>query len=178
MPKEPESHDAEPRCQRILFADDLSADAPKVFAHALAIARRAGAELVIAHAADVTEVIAISYMPAESYDQWVNESVASDQGRLRPLLEQAREAGVKAEILSLTGNAAEAVLEAATKKKVDLIVMGFHQRGRLGQFLAGSAALQTLREAPCPVLLAPLPKDSGRRRIFSQRFPFFARTSI
>ena len=144
--------------QRILVADDLSACSLGVLEHALMIAKGPRAQLLIAHVADVTKVIELTYMPAEVYHQWVKEIEETDRKQLQPIVEFARKAGVEAEILTLTGDVGEAILEVARDKNVDLIVMGFHQHGKMAGVFSGSAALYVLRRACCPVLLLPTPK--------------------
>lgn len=53
---------------------------------------------------------------------------------------QAREAG-------------PAIIDEAAERKVDLIIIGFKQKRRFGQFSLGSVAPYVLKNAPCPVLL-------------------------
>lgn len=53
---------------------------------------------------------------------------------------QAREAG-------------PAIIDEAAERKVDLVIIGFKQKRRFGQFSLGSVAPYVLKNAPCPVLL-------------------------
>ncbi|MFH1015383.1 MAG: universal stress protein [Chloroflexota bacterium] len=53
---------------------------------------------------------------------------------------QAREAG-------------PAIIDEAAERKVDLIIVGFKQKRRFGQFSLGNVAPYVLKNAPCPVLL-------------------------
>jgi len=53
----------------------------------------------------------------------------------------------------LEGPAAEAILQVAQVRKVDLIVMGSRGRGRLEAALLGSVSQRVVQEAPCPVLI-------------------------
>ena len=96
LSKELEKVDTIQAYQRILVADDLGPGSAAVFEQALMIASRTGAELLIAHAADATNVIELSFMPAEAYDEWVRKSEESDRKQLQPAVEQARKAGVEA----------------------------------------------------------------------------------
>jgi nucleotide-binding universal stress UspA family protein len=52
----------------------------------------------------------------------------------------------------LDGDVAEAILNFACKKGVDLIVMGTHGRGGLRKALLGSVAERVFRHAPVPVM--------------------------
>jgi K+-sensing histidine kinase KdpD len=72
------------------------------------------------------------------------------------------------------GAPARAIIEAADRERVDLIVMGTHGRTGVGRALLGSVAEQVMRRASCPVLtlkaarasafarLTPEPSPSGR----------------
>ena len=46
-----------------------------------------------------------------------------------------------------------AVVDEAAERKVDLIIIGFKQKKRFGQFSLGNVAPYVLKNAPCPVLL-------------------------
>jgi nucleotide-binding universal stress UspA family protein len=47
---------------------------------------------------------------------------------------------------------AQAIVEYASRMKVDFIVMGTHGRGAVARLLVGSVAERVIRTAPCPVL--------------------------
>ena len=51
------------------------------------------------------------------------------------------------------GRAAEEILKAATKNKVDLIVMGSRGRGGIGSLLLGSVAQSVLSASTVPVMV-------------------------
>lgn len=53
----------------------------------------------------------------------------------------------------LEGPPAEAILEVATVRKVNLIVMGSRGLGRLTGALLGSQSQKVVQHAPCPVLI-------------------------
>ena len=53
----------------------------------------------------------------------------------------------------LEGSPAEALLEVATTRKSDLIVMGSRGLGRLAGALLGSQSQKVVQHAPCPVLI-------------------------
>ena len=54
--------------------------------------------------------------------------------------------------LTLRGDPAEAILEVAEEKQVDLIVVGTRGLSALERFFLGSVAERVARHAPCPVL--------------------------
>ena len=53
----------------------------------------------------------------------------------------------------LVGSPAEAILDVANTRKVDLIVMGSRGFGRLKGLLIGSQSQKVVQHAPCPVLI-------------------------
>ena len=62
--------------------------------------------------------------------------------------------GVEHEVLQPTDArpAAEVILEAATSRSADLIVIGLRRRTPVGKLITGSTAQQILLDADCPVL--------------------------
>jgi universal stress protein A len=77
-------------------------------------------------------------------------------GRFQQQLESERKraeaAGARSlETTLLMGSVRERIVNHATEKKHDLIVMGTHGRTGFSHLLLGSAAESVLRRAPCPV---------------------------
>ena len=75
----------------------------------------------------------------------------------------AEEAKAKVEKAGLTGETmtrtmaqpAEAILEFAREKEIDLIVMGTRGRSRIKRLILGSVAQRVVGQAPCPVMVVP-----------------------
>ena len=61
--------------------------------------------------------------------------------------------GLKAEFLAQTGEPAEHIAALADKGKFDLLVMGSHGHGALGNVLLGSVATRAMARSSTPVLL-------------------------
>jgi nucleotide-binding universal stress UspA family protein len=61
-------------------------------------------------------------------------------------------AEVPHEIFVASGNAAPRILNLATERHIDLIVMGTHGYKGVKRFLLGSVAERVVRESPVPVL--------------------------
>lgn len=147
---------------------DFSASSLKALDFAVALARRMGTSIMLLHA------LAPVYV-----------SVKFDSPRLRPLRAQAfqdakrglatlskrlvrRHVPVRHQVLK--GVAHAVIIEAASKAKADLIVMGSEGRSGVNRFLVGSVAERVFRHAHCPVLIVRdqhrklLPKRSGDLR--------------
>lgn len=68
--------------------------------------------------------------------------------------EQAEEAGVTSECISVLGDSpAEAIINCARSRRCDLIVMGTRGRSNVGKFLLGSTPAAVIEDCEIPVLL-------------------------
>ena len=61
--------------------------------------------------------------------------------------------GIDAKTISKVGHAGETISKAADSGKFDLVVMGSHGHGSLGNLVMGSVATQVLAHCKVPVLL-------------------------
>jgi nucleotide-binding universal stress UspA family protein len=67
------------------------------------------------------------------------------------------------------GTPAESITECAINAQVDLIVMSTH--GTTGtRYSLGSTAWKILQDAPCPVLLLPVPRPPTRGVADQERY--------
>lgn len=150
--------------QRILVATDFSPASMPALEQAVALSRDSGAELLIAHAFRDVGPPESGYAPAKGYDQWRSDARASVERKLEPLVAEARAEGIKARLLALPGFPDEAILEAAAREDVDLIVLGTHGRRGAELFFLGSVASRVVTAAKCPVMTVRPPReDSGGR---------------
>jgi nucleotide-binding universal stress UspA family protein len=70
-------------------------------------------------------------------------------------------AAVPVTLVTKTGTPAEGIVEYARESQADLIVMSTH--GTTGtRYTLGSTAWKILQDAPCPVLLLPVPRPYAR----------------
>jgi len=68
---------------------------------------------------------------------------------------QANAAGINPKLELLWGDPAEAIIGAAGRDKVDIIVAGRRGRGRLLGLLLGSVSQKLISLAPCTVIVVP-----------------------
>ncbi len=120
---------------RILLATDFSPGSARARAFASMLARRLGAELVVAHVSEPLAIVPGSDLAAEE--------VAQTERELDRVVGELKREGV-AEIVAL-----------AEREHADLIVLGTHGRSGLAHVLLGSVAERVLRRARCPVLAVP-----------------------
>jgi len=141
----------------ILVPVDFSAGSLEALDFAVSLARRVAASIVLLHALDPI------YSPGRF-----------DSPRLRPLRAQAlKDAKQQLAMLAkrrvqphvpvrhqvLNGVAYSVIVEAASKARADLIVMGSEGRTGMNRFLVGSVAEKVIRHARCPVLVV---RDKAR----------------
>lgn len=71
----------------------------------------------------------------------------------KPLRTFASKQGLKANFVSKVGGAAEIIAETAKKGGYDLVVLGSHGHGTLGNLVMGSVATKVLARCSTPALL-------------------------
>ena len=137
---------------KILFATDFTPASEPAFRQALDLAFSDGAELWIAHVYEPPSLMDAQSIAAGVYEEWDQALRAEAERRLTPLVDRARERGVKARALVLSGMPYEAISEAAREKGADLLVVGTHGRTGVARLFVGSVASRVISTAPCPVL--------------------------
>jgi nucleotide-binding universal stress UspA family protein len=138
--------------RRILVATDFSPASAPAFERALELAKDLGAHLTVVHAYQDRSLPELGFAPTASFEEWDREARAQAEARLAPLVARAREAGIDAEGLLAPGFPDEAVVEAARRRRADLIVVGTHGRRGAARLVLGSVAARVLAAASCPVL--------------------------
>lgn len=145
---------------RLLFPTDGSDAAQSGFEHAVALAADTGAELVVLHVADTSE-ISHTRIEGEVIDAFVEEGES--------IVEETVAGAGTQDIDMMTdvvqGVPDETIVQYAEKYDIDYIVMP--TRGREGvQHLVGSVTERVLRRAPMPVIALPPEPD------FETHFPY------
>ncbi len=119
---------------RLLVATDFSPASTVAFEHAVALACVCRASIHLLHvAASASEG-------------------SGDQPDLARLISRCQAEGIVATSEVSRGAPAAAIVQAASDRAVDLIVIGTHSRTGLAHLILGSVAEHVVRTAPCPVL--------------------------
>lgn len=146
----------------ILLPTDFQQPARRAFTYGVKLALVLKAQLEIVH---VIKTISESreVTPGSRYLHSLRTSALLELGRLTGV---ATEAGVRAEPRLLFGSPVTCILEAASRPRTGLIVMGTHGRTGWDRLRLGSAAEAVVREARCPVLTLQeaLPGDTVGHR--------------
>jgi nucleotide-binding universal stress UspA family protein len=136
--------------EQILLAVDGSG-------HALKAAQLAGDLARAVAAAHLWIVVAYDRIPPYLGEPNYQQVVDARLGEANASLEEAKCAvgNLPAEVHCdlLEGDPAEAIINVATIRKCNVIVMGSRGLGRLSGLLLGSTSQKVVSHAPCPVLI-------------------------
>lgn len=150
----------------ILFASEIPAN-EKALSFAMAQAREFGASLTLFHVYDTMVVAESETSGIRYYDHAA--AARAEIHHLEPLAQQAREAGIKCEVVVRPGLVADQILTFLRERTIDRIVMGTHSPGPIGKLLVGSVAEAVLRIAGVPVYIVGPDVVDGRYRNYATR---------
>ncbi len=139
------------RFRTIVVPFDFSDSARQALDTARSISKSAGpAHLVLVHAYFVpAELDTLAQRAPEPILQVVSAQASED---LEKVLIDLQNDGISAEFYAHHGSPDRIIVDVASEKHADLIVMGTHGRTGLAHVLLGSVAERVLRTAPCPVI--------------------------
>ena len=150
------------RIRRVLAPTDFSRASLEAVDYAARLARDFDAEVAVLYVEDTTYAFPEQLVPSAAAARVMQEAHGAAHHQLALLGERLRKASLKTHTLILQGAAADRIVAAATKLRVDWIVLGTHGRtGALRAFL-GSVAQRVVQQAPCPVLVIPKRPPSRR----------------
>jgi nucleotide-binding universal stress UspA family protein len=150
--------------ERIAVAIDFSPESERALEHAVAIARRGGASLVLVHVETAAEPLELGLTPdgaLPAYQTFLVEELAESRRRLEELAASHRGGGLEVEVAVVEGFPDTALVETAAERAADLIALGTHGRTGLGRVLLGSVAEKVVRSAHRDVLVARGPAPAG-----------------
>jgi nucleotide-binding universal stress UspA family protein len=135
--------------RRILYPTDFSSYSNQAYFHAVALAETHGANLTVLY---------VYTGPGDS-----ERSPEADRRYWKSQLEQIRPSNSRIPVnhVFLEGDPGVEIARYAADANMDIVVMGTHGRTGIERMLMGSVAEQTLRAAPCSVLVIKLPKGGG-----------------
>jgi nucleotide-binding universal stress UspA family protein len=142
---------------KILLPTDGSKFAEKAAEHAIWIASKSGAAIIVLNVIETSSLVGL---PAEDLIVRIKEMLKEEGRRsLERISEMVteEEKELKIEDIKVTlkteeGSPAEAILKTVEKEDVDLVVMGTSGKHGLDRFLLGSVTEKVVRSAKCPVL--------------------------
>ncbi len=153
--------------KKILFATDLSKNSAYAFYHAIHMAKRDEAKIILLHAIEPFPDMLVAF---EDFVDKVAKDRSEDAAKkIRDRLQEFSEKvdaqmGISSvEFVSKTliraGDPVEEILKAADEEGCDVIVVGAHGKGFLEQTLLGSVSNSVLLRTRKPVFVVPLPYE-------------------
>lgn len=140
--------------ETILLPYDGGQSSDRALETAIAVAKRTGATIHVVYVIDLDDIPRnLDELIAEHGDDLTIEKAG--QERLTDAVERVTDASVAVEHSLLWGDAATTLLEYTETTPVDLIVIGYHEVGRLQRFLEQGVAEQVVQAATVPVLTVP-----------------------
>lgn len=143
--------------KKILVPTDGSDCARAGLDHAVKLARSCGAAIHVVTVIDLSTSGA-EWSVATAWQALIESAREHSQGVVNDAMGLAQDAAVttSSEIIELpAGRVADAIVNAATERGCDIIVMGSHGRRGVKRMLLGSDAELVLRMSRMPVLIVP-----------------------
>ncbi|MDP3066608.1 MAG: universal stress protein [Methanobacteriaceae archaeon] len=139
---------------KILLPTDGSKHAEKAANHAMWIASKSGAEIIVL---DVIETSSLVGLPAEDLIVRIKEMLKEEARRsLERISEMIKEdispKEIKITMVSKEGSPAEVILQTIEEQDIDMVIMGTSGKHGLDRFLLGSVTEKVVRSAKCPIL--------------------------
>lgn len=136
---------------QIILATDLSAVSIHAAERAIELAAARTGHLIVLSVVDPTRL----RLPGGRFLRRIDEERTRVERGAQAIVIRARAAGARATFLVWEGEPAETILAAAQAERADLIVLGSHERGRLGRLVLGSISAHVSAAATCEVLIVP-----------------------
>ncbi len=156
--------------RRILWATDFSACSEAALEYAMAIARRYGAYLYLAH---VVRPESFEFVVPEAVNEMLEEARKAAEDQMARLLVTGRLRGVSHQVLIGAGMLWPVLSQMVEEHEIDMAVLGTHGRTGFRKLLLGSVAQEIFHKAPCPVLtVGPHVHGAQGQAIQAQRILF------
>jgi nucleotide-binding universal stress UspA family protein len=138
--------------KRVLVATDFSSTAHIALSHALALSRRYGAKIYLAH---MISPELFRSVPREVRTEARKRTREHAHHEMSALVRLAELRKFPHQTVIEEGNVAVGVLRLVREHAIDLLVIGTHGRRGVKRMLLGSVAEKLFRQSPCPVLIVP-----------------------
>jgi nucleotide-binding universal stress UspA family protein len=135
--------------RKLLVGIDFSPLSDAALAHAMRIAERHHAEIILAHAGTVIDPAETALAPESAalveYQKILLDHQADSRARLAAKAREVTALGLRASELLLDGFADSALVDGAEKVDADLVVLGTHGRTGLQRLLLGGVSERVVR---------------------------------
>jgi universal stress protein A len=152
--------------KRILCPTDFSESSYEALRAANELALHVSSELLVLHAVQPIPTANVPPPPPAAaapmgfnISSYRQELEALSERSLQEVVDQRVAKGLTVHPIVVQGEAADQIIDAVEKQKIDLIVIATHGRTGWRRFIFGSVAEKVIRLAPCPVLTIQAPHD-------------------
>ncbi len=140
--------------KNILVATDGSKYSDAAARKAIGMAKRCGSHLTVMSVVPSESISPLDIVHSDMHRELIAEKERkAAQCNIDGIKELAEREGVSVESIIGEGRPYEAIIETATEKKIDLIVVGSHGRSGLEKLLMGSVTERVIVLSPCAVLV-------------------------
>ena len=163
-----------PEIKKILFTTDLSKSSHDALAYAVSLANRYDASITILHVMEEASFsTGTQFRDLLGDEKWTQLQQMHEEQAKQVLIGKQKEASLIGEALGnfcqeaqeclghfgvddvavSKGNVVDEIIGEAQSRNCDLIVMGYHVRGKLEETIAGTTTRRVLRRSKIPVFL-------------------------
>ncbi len=140
----------------VLVAIDFSDSSDNAFQHALSIAKKYAAKLLVLHVINEPVDLRGFYVPHISFEKLEEEIEEGANKMMESFCRQHLSEFSNYESFIVSGMPYEQIINQGVEKGADLIVLGTHGRTGLDHVLFGSTAAKVVRKSTLPVLTVRL----------------------
>jgi nucleotide-binding universal stress UspA family protein len=170
-----------PTINQILFTTDLSQKSHHAFNYAVSIASQYGAKLALLHVMEeVSHSVDVRLKNFLGDERWQELKGGQEEEARQILIGKKKEGSMIRQALGefceqvqteseidltidpinvVRGNVVDEILSVAQRIDCDLIVMGYHIRGKLEEAVLGSTTRRVLRRSKTPAMLVQLVEE-------------------
>lgn len=155
-----------PPIKKILYTTDLSKNSVYTFYHAVDMAEKYDARIVILNVLEPISAKAYGSGKEKLELEQHNVSLEVIKSRIQEFCKKVEQRNAActlmvSEILVRVGDPVEEILKAAEETACDLIVLGKHGKGFLAKTFLGSVSRAVMDRARKPVFLVPIPSEES-----------------
>ena len=174
-----------PEIKKILFPTNLSRSSRHAFEYAVSIANRYGATVTLLHVMEeVSRSADVRLKELLGEKRWRELQDSHEQEARQILIGKKKEGSLIREslgeycekigsdlgeidfkpedIVVARGNVVDEILAEVQSRDCQLIIMGYHMRGKLGEAVLGSTTRRLLRRSKTPVMLVQLFEEEAQ----------------
>jgi nucleotide-binding universal stress UspA family protein len=137
----------------MLVGVDGSESSLRARAYAVGLARRSNAYLILLYARQTGALTSFATGVGTAAILEAEDEIAAELRRDMAMLREDHQPHVDAEFLETTGSPFHALVQLATSRRADAIIVGASKRA--GHRFVGSLAVHLVRNATCPVTVVP-----------------------